>query len=87
MIDMNLTGKRAVVTGASLGIGAAVVRLLADHGADVTFCARNKEAINKLSKVSNFPFVASNIFYKENDLPVFDPYTIVNINNFTFSTR
>ena len=50
MIDMNLTGKRAVVTGASLGIGAAVVRLLADHGADVTFCARNKEAVEELSK-------------------------------------
>ena len=50
MIDLSLKGKQAVVTGASLGIGEAVVRLLADHGADVTFCARNKEAINKLSK-------------------------------------
>jgi len=47
---MDLTGKRAVVTGASLGIGAAVVRLLADHGANVTFCARNKEAVEELSK-------------------------------------
>ena len=33
MIDLSLEGKRAVVTGASLGIGAASVRLLADHGA------------------------------------------------------
>ena len=53
MIDLSLKGKQAVVTGASLGIGEAVVRLLADHGADVTFCARNKEALNKLSKLLN----------------------------------
>ena len=33
MIDLDLTGRKAIVTGASLGIGAATVRLLADHGA------------------------------------------------------
>ena len=32
MIDLDLSGKRALVTGASLGIGEAVVKLLADHG-------------------------------------------------------
>ena len=36
-MDLNLEGKRAVVTGASLGIGEASVRMLADHGADVSF--------------------------------------------------
>ena len=35
----------------------------------------------KLSKFADFPFLASNIFYEENDLPVFNPYTIVNIND------
>ena len=49
MINLNLKGKKAVVTGASLGIGAAVVKLLADHGADVSFCARKEEAIKQLS--------------------------------------
>tara|TARA_Y100001970_G_scaffold121071_1_gene150176 strand:- start:65282 stop:66061 length:780 start_codon:yes stop_codon:yes gene_type:complete len=48
-MDLNLEGKRAVVTGASLGIGEASVRMLAEHGADVSFCARNKEAIDELS--------------------------------------
>ena len=50
MIDLVLEGNRAVVTGASLGIGAASVRLLADQGADVIFCARNENAIQELSK-------------------------------------
>ena len=49
MIDLDLKGKRAVVTGASLGIGAASVKMLADHGADVVFCARNREAVEDLA--------------------------------------
>ena len=48
-MDLNLEGKRAVVTGASLGIGEASVKMLAEHGADVSFCARNKEAVDALS--------------------------------------
>ena len=49
MMDLDLKGKRAVVTGASLGIGEAVVKMLAEYGADVSFCARNSEAVDKLS--------------------------------------
>jgi 3-oxoacyl-[acyl-carrier protein] reductase len=49
MMDLDLKGKRAVVTGASLGIGEAVVKMLAEHGADVSFCARNPEAVDVLS--------------------------------------
>jgi len=33
-----------------------------------------------LSKLAHFPFVASNIFYNNNDKHVFDPYTITTIN-------
>jgi 3-oxoacyl-[acyl-carrier protein] reductase len=53
MIDLDLTGKRAVVTGASLGIGAATVKALADQGAQVSFCARNKAAVDELADYSS----------------------------------
>ena len=49
MIDLDLSGKRALVTGASLGIGEAVVKLLADHGADVSFCARTASGVATLA--------------------------------------
>ena len=53
MINLDLTGKRAVVTGASLGIGEACVKMLADHGAEVCFCARTPESVEKLSSHAN----------------------------------
>ncbi|MCU1463980.1 MAG: hypothetical protein JWO37_4055 [Acidimicrobiales bacterium] len=44
-MDTDLSGRRAIVTGGSAGIGAAVVRALAEHGARVAFCARDKDAV------------------------------------------
>ena len=49
MLDMNLEGRVAFVTGASKGIGEASVKLLADHGAAVGFCARGLQATIKLN--------------------------------------
>ena len=40
----NLNGKVAIVTGASRGIGAAIVKKLADEGAQVVACARSIES-------------------------------------------
>lgn len=53
MMNLNLTGKRAVVTGASLGIGEATVKELADLGAEVMFCARNQQAVDALAAYSD----------------------------------
>lgn len=47
MMNLDLTGRTAIVTGASLGIGAAAVKLFADHGATVAFCARGQEAVDE----------------------------------------
>ena len=47
--DLSLDGHRAVVTGASAGIGAEVVRALATHGAAVAFCARNQDGLDALT--------------------------------------
>jgi len=33
-----LTGKKALITGASRGIGAAIARTFAEEGADIAFC-------------------------------------------------
>ena len=51
MINLDLSGKKAVVTGASLGIGEATVKMLAEHGADVFFCARTEESVKKLASL------------------------------------
>jgi NADP-dependent 3-hydroxy acid dehydrogenase YdfG len=45
MSKHRLEGKTAVVTGASSGVGRAIVRAFADEGAKVALIARNEEAL------------------------------------------
>src|SRR5919202_927486 len=45
-VDLQLTGKRAVVTGGSRGIGLAVAEGLAAEGAHVALVARGREALD-----------------------------------------
>ena len=44
-MDLDLRGKRAVVTGGSRGIGKAVALLLAQEGADVVLLARDADTL------------------------------------------
>jgi 3-hydroxybutyrate dehydrogenase len=46
---MDLTGKRALVTGGGRGIGAAVARSLAGHGADVIVTGRSRPHLDEIA--------------------------------------
>ncbi|MDI9240219.1 SDR family oxidoreductase [Lysobacter sp. LF1] len=48
-MDLDLTGKHALVCGASQGIGLATAQALADLGADVTLLARREERLRELA--------------------------------------
>lgn len=43
MSGKSLQGKRIVVTGGSRGIGSAIVKLLAEEGAEVAFTYSSRE--------------------------------------------
>ncbi len=47
---MDITGKVAIVTGASSGIGLATAKLLSSKGAKLALVARSKDKLEKLAK-------------------------------------
>src|SRR5207249_7733430 len=47
MLDLGLTGKVAIVTGGSAGLGRAAALRLAREGARVSICARRKEVLER----------------------------------------
>ena len=66
----DLSGKTALVTGGSRGIGFAIAKALAEHGADIAIVARTQEQLEAAKqqiqadtdkKVWTFPFNIKNI--------------------------
>jgi 3-oxoacyl-[acyl-carrier protein] reductase len=52
-MDLNLSGKVAIVTGASRGIGRAIAQTLAAEGMKLTLAARSKEQLDELAASLN----------------------------------
>ncbi|MCQ6275235.1 SDR family oxidoreductase [Bacillus sp. V3B] len=46
-MDLQLSGKKALITGGSKGIGKAIARQLALEGVDCTICSRNELALKE----------------------------------------
>lgn len=45
-MDLGLSGKKAIITGGTKGIGRAIANLLASEGVDLGICARNQEEVD-----------------------------------------
>lgn len=52
-MDVGLKNRRALITGATRGIGAAIARRLAEEGADVAICARDAQAVDNMLRDLN----------------------------------
>jgi 3-oxoacyl-[acyl-carrier protein] reductase len=46
-VDLKLKGRKAIVTGASRGIGRCIAQTFADEGTDVAICARTAAGVEK----------------------------------------
>jgi NAD(P)-dependent dehydrogenase (short-subunit alcohol dehydrogenase family) len=65
MISFDLTGKVAVVTGASSGLGQQFARALSEQGCDVAILARRKERLEEFSKVLKMRLKLSSIILEK----------------------
>lgn len=57
-MDLQLKGKRALVTGSSSGIGEAIARMLVQEGASVVIHGRNRERAEKIASEINAAGIA-----------------------------
>ncbi len=63
-----LAGRRAIVTGASQGLGREIVRQFLQHGADVAICARTPSDIEKTAAELTAEFPQRRVFSRACDV-------------------
>ena len=66
-MEMGIRGKRALVAGASKGLGLAVARGLAAEGCAVAICSRNEKTLAQAAADMNQDF-RGEVFYRAADL-------------------
>ena len=87
-MDLHLTGRTALVTGASRGIGRAIAEELAREGCDLALCARGAEVLEAFAKElreqgrtvkpdpepeKGFFFRSDHFSFAKQGVPAFDP--------------
>jgi 3-oxoacyl-[acyl-carrier protein] reductase len=60
-MDFGLTGRRAAVAAASAGLGLAVAEALAEEGAVVTICGRDRGRVHAVAEERGFTAVAADV--------------------------
>lgn len=83
--DFDLTGKRALVAGASSGIGLACAVALAEHGAHVTLAARREGKLMEIAdqmkeqgwSADTFPMDVADVEATAKDVESHDPFDIL----------
>jgi 3-oxoacyl-[acyl-carrier protein] reductase len=66
-MDLGIRGKRALVCGASKGMGQAVAQALADEGAELFLCSRDKASLSQAAAEIEEK-IARQVFYEPCDL-------------------
>jgi NAD(P)-dependent dehydrogenase (short-subunit alcohol dehydrogenase family) len=68
-LELNLSGKAAIVTGGSAGIGLAIAKALYSEGVNVAIAARNPERLeNALSAIQSLPKSSAKVISISADL-------------------
>ena len=49
-MNLGIQGKNILITGATRGIGRAIAEAFSDEGANIAFCARNKQQVEETQK-------------------------------------